>query len=438
MLDSGESRKEVIRPDFNRAIMIDFQGAKITSDVGFLLMREIDDRFKIIAPMGDCLEDLRSPTHTKHSLVQMIRQRVYQIGASYEDCNDADFLRIDPALRLALGKDHQAGAGQSMLSRLENDILGNEAGLQALEAALTRSTDTLLKRKNKKRLIIDLDSTEDPAHGKQEGVAYNGHFAKNCFHPLFCFTSEGDCLRAKLRPGNVHSADGTLPFITPLVERYRPWFKLFWLRSDAAFANPGTYEYCEENRMTFFIRLPSNKNLDRLVAPHLGRPVGRPPQSGIQVKIVDLHYQAKSWSRPRRVVAKIEWHRGELFPRIGFVISNSRLPAGKVIKVYNGRAEIENRIKEGKNTLRWDKTSCQRFEANQARLQMGVLAYNLLHMIRQFYVWGEEVKRSMEWLIKRLIKVGARISYHARRWYVHVASAFPLAHHYRAVLAWGS
>ena len=169
MIDSGESRKEVIRPDFNRSIMIDFQGATITSDVGFLLMREIDDRFKIIAPMGDCLEDLRSSTHSKHSLVQMIRQRIYQIGAGYEDCNDADFLRIDPALRLALGKDHQAGAGQSMLSRLENDILGNEAGLQALEAALTRSTDTLLKRKNKKRLIIDLDSSEDPVHGKQEG-----------------------------------------------------------------------------------------------------------------------------------------------------------------------------------------------------------------------------------------------------------------------------
>ena len=224
----------------------------------------------------------------------MIRQRVYQIGASYEDCNDADFLRLDPALRLALGKDHQAGAGQSMLCRLENDILGNEAGLSALEAALTRSTDTLLKRKNKKRVIIDLDSTEDPAHGQQEGVADHGHFAKNCFPPLFCFTSEGDCLRAKLRPGNVHSADGTREFIKPRVERYRPWFKLFGVRSDAAFANPETYEYCEEHRMTYFMRLPSNKNLDRLVAPHLGRPVGRPPKSGIQIKIVDLHYQAKS------------------------------------------------------------------------------------------------------------------------------------------------
>jgi hypothetical protein len=128
VLDNGESQKELIRPDFNRSIMIDFQGAKITSDVGFLLLREIDERFKIIAPMGDCLEDLRSPTHTKHPLVQMVCQRVYQIAAGYEDCNDADFLRIDPALRLALGKDKQAGASQSMLSRLENDVLGNVVG----------------------------------------------------------------------------------------------------------------------------------------------------------------------------------------------------------------------------------------------------------------------------------------------------------------------
>jgi hypothetical protein len=378
MLGCGESQKEAIRPDFNRAIMIDFQGATISSDTGFILLREVDDRFKIIEPMKDCLEDLRSPAHTKHALVQMVRQRVYQMAAGYEDCNDADFLRIDPALRLALSKDHRFGASQSMLSRLENDVLGNPMGLEALDGALTRATDALLKRKNKKRLIIDLDSTEDPAHGKQEGVAYNGHFARNCFHPLFAFTRDGDCLGAKLRPGNVHSADGALEFIKPIVDRYRPWFKLFWLRGDAAFANPETYEYCEEHRITYFIRLPGNAILMRLLEPYLNRPVGRPPKSGIQVKVVDLQYQAKSWHKHRRVVAKIEWHRGELFPRIGFVVTNSRLPAGKVIKVYNGRGDVENRIKEGKNTLRWDKTSCQRFEANQARLKMGVLAYNLL------------------------------------------------------------
>jgi hypothetical protein len=164
------------------------------------------------------------------------------------------------------------------------------------------------------------------------------------------------------------------------------------------------------------------------VASHLGRPVGKPPKSDIQFKIVDLHYQAKSRSRPRRVVAKIEWHRGDLFPRIGFVVTSSRVPAGQVIKVYNGRAELENRIKEGKNTLRWDKTSCQRFEANQARLQMGDPP--VLRLGRG----SAAVYRLAD---QALIKVGARVSSHARRCYVHVASAFPMAHHYRGVLAWG-
>ncbi|MBM4329249.1 MAG: transposase [Deltaproteobacteria bacterium] len=163
------------------------------------------------------------------------------------------------------------------------------------------------------------------------------------------------------------------------------------------------------------------------------RPVGRPPKSGVQIRLVDLRRQPKTWDRERRVVAKIEWHDGELFPRIGFIVTNSKLPAGKVVKVYNRRGDVENRIKEGKNTLRWDKTSCYRFAANEARLLMGVLAYNLLRMVRQFYLMGEEVKRSMEWLIKRLIKVGAKVAYHGRMWQAHVASAFPLARRYQAV-----
>jgi Transposase DDE domain group 1 len=433
MHGSGEKERDTIRPAFDRSIMIDFQGAKITSDTGFLLLREIDERFGILGPIERELEDGRSWVHLSHTQLQMVRQRVYQIAAGYEDCNDADFLRIDPALRLAIGKGKEAGAGQSRLSRLENKVLGTEAGLQALENSLTRSNDALMRRKKKQRLILDVDSTEDPAHGKQENVAFNGHFGKNCFHPLFAFTSDGDCVGVKLRPGNVHSADGFLDLLCPIVRRYRSRFILFWLRGDAAFAAPEVYEYCEGERITYFIRLPANAVLNRLIDPHLTRPVGRPPKSGIQIRLVDFRYQAQTWDRERRVVAKIEWHEGELFPRIGFIVTNSRLTAGKVVKVYNGRGDVENRIKEGKNTLRWDKTSCHRFAANQARLLMGVLAYNLLHMLRQFYLMGEEVKRSMEWLIKRLIKVGAKVAYHGRMWQVHVASAFPLARYYQAV-----
>jgi hypothetical protein len=433
MVGSGEKERDTIRPEFDRSIMIDFQGAKITSDTGFLLLREIDERFGILEPIENELEDTRSWVHLSHTQLQMVRQRVYQIAAGYEDCNDADFLRIDPALRLAIGKGDKDGASQSRLSTLENEVLGTEAGLQALENSLTRSNDALMRRKKKQRLILDVDSTEDQAHGKQENVAFNGHFGKNCFHPLFAFTSDGDCLGVKLRPGNVHSADGVLDLLDPIVRRYRSRFILFWLRGDAAFAAPEIYEYCEGERVTYFIRLPANAVLNRLIDPHLTRPVGRPPKSGIQIRLVDFRYQAQTWDRERRVVAKIEWHEGELFPRIGFIVTNSKLPAGKVVKVYNGRGDVENRIKEGKNTLRWDKTSCHHFAANQARLLMGVLAYNLLHMLRQFYLMGEEVKRSMEWLIKRLIKVGAKVAYHGRMWQVHVASAFPLTRYYRAV-----
>jgi len=437
MLGDGGSQKEVLRPDFNRSILVDFQGAKISSDTGFLLLREMDERFDIIGPMSDCLEDRRSPVHTRHSLTQMNRQRVYQIAAGYEDCNDADYLRIDPVLRLAIGKGHKLGASQSMLSRLENEVLGNEAGLKALDGALQRSTDALLGKQGKRRLIVDVDSTKDPAHGSQENAAYNGHFGTNCYHPLFAFTSDGVCLGAKLRPGNVHSADGTLPFIHPIVERYRSLFGLLWLRGDAAFASPDIYEYCEEKRVTYFVRLRANAKLYEEVSPHMARPAGRPPRSGRQVKVVDFHYQAKSWTRPRRVVCKLEWGPNQLIADMNFIVTNSRLHRTKVVKVYNGRGDVENRIKEGKNTLRWDKTSCHRFGANQARLKMGALAYNLLHMLRRFYLKGEGVRRSVEWLIKRLIKIGARVSYHARKWHVHVASAFPLAHYYRVVLGYG-
>ncbi len=230
MRGSGEEQSETIRPEFDRSIMIDFQGAKIASDTGFLLLREVDERFGILGPIESELEDTRSWVHSKHSQLQMVRQRVYQIAAGYEDCNDATYLRIDPALRLAIGKGDEAGAGQSRLSRLENEILGTEAGLKALENALMRSNDTLTGRKNKQRVIVDVDSTEDPAHGKQEHVAFNGHFGKNCFHPLFAFTSDGDCLRGKLRPGNVHSADGVVAFLDPIVKRYRSRSILFWLR----------------------------------------------------------------------------------------------------------------------------------------------------------------------------------------------------------------
>jgi hypothetical protein len=152
----GDKQKETIRPDFDTSITIDFQGAKITSDTGFLVMREIDQRFSILSTAASKIDDPRSARHTDHSLLQLLRQRVYQVAAGYEDCNDAEHLRVDPALRLALGKEHESGAGQSALCRFENGILATPQGLKALESAVSRSADTLLRRRNKRRLILML------------------------------------------------------------------------------------------------------------------------------------------------------------------------------------------------------------------------------------------------------------------------------------------
>ena len=372
MHSSGESKKDALRPDFNRSIMMDFRGAKLSSDTGFLLMRELDQRHNIIAPMADVLDDTRSASHIKHSLEQMIRQRIYQMAAGYEDCNDADYLRIDPALRLSLDKGQKTGAGQSALSRLENGYLGNPAGLKALDETILRSADALINKKDKYRFILDVDSTEAPAHGKQEGWEYNGHFGKSCFHPIVAFTGDGDCLAAELQPCNVHSADGVLDFIRPLLDRYRKLYKLFWFRGDAAFAQPDVYDYCESEHITYFVRLSINDTLKRIMEPETStRPVGSPPKSGVKVQLLEFSYRAVTWKKRRRVVCKIEWHNDELYPRVGFIMTNSTHPAWKVVRAYNGRSNVENQIKEAKNTLRWNKTNCHKFEAKPGPSQNG-------------------------------------------------------------------
>ncbi len=175
----GDRQSGVIRPEFDWSISIDFQGAKITSDTGFLLMREIDQRFNILGGVESMINDPRWPGYSDHSLLQLLRQRVYQVAAGY----DANHLRVDPALRLALGKEHESGACESGLSRFENNILATGKRLKALGDMISRSADTLLRRRNKRLLIIDVDSTEDPVHGNQEGAAFNGYFEQDGISP---------------------------------------------------------------------------------------------------------------------------------------------------------------------------------------------------------------------------------------------------------------
>jgi Transposase DDE domain group 1 len=214
------------------------------------------------------------------------------------------------------------------------------------------------------RVALDMDSSESPVHGQQEGSAYNGHFESVCYHPLFLFNGHGDCLAAKLRSGNVHSADDWDELLVPEIERQHATGTRVAFRADAAFAKPEIYQRLEERDVEYAIRIPANKTLELEIEDVLFRTPGRQSRKPL-VLYKSFRYQAESWTTPRRVVAKVEHHAGELFPRVGFIVTNLQLPSRAVVRFYNKRGTAERWIKEGKQAAHWTRLSCHRFRANE-------------------------------------------------------------------------
>ena len=265
-----------------------------------------------------------------------------------------------------------------------------------------------------RRVILDMDSSESPVHGQQEGAAYNGHFECVCYHPLFLFNQFGDCEGATLRPGNVHSAEGWQELLEPVVKGYQKKGLRLLFRGDAAFAKPELYEYLEQEKIGYAIRLPANQVIQEQIQSLLERPTEWQSREPI-VSYHDFAYQAQTWHLPRRVVAKVEWHQGELFPRVGFIVTNLRYPPKGIVRFYNGRGTAEQWIKEGKYALNWTRLSCHKFVANQVRLWLFVLTYNLGNFMRRL-VLPEDMKHwTLTSLQTRLIKTGGRLVRHARR-----------------------
>jgi Transposase DDE domain group 1 len=195
---------------------------------------------------------------------------------------------------------------------------------------------TLYSRTPPRGIVLDMDSSVSPTHGEQENSVWNGHYACTCYHPLFVFNQFGDLERSAQRPGDVHSADGWEGVLRPVVARYQGKVSRLYLRADAGFASPEVYEFLEAERIKFAIRLPANQVLQSEIGYLLQRPVGRPPNE-VRRLHANFSYQAGSWTKPRRVIAKVEWHPGELYPRVGFIVTNLRRPAERVIAFYNKR-----------------------------------------------------------------------------------------------------
>jgi hypothetical protein len=412
---TGEADRSALRLDFDRRLMLQFRGSTITSDAGLLAYRELDDTLCLTDTAADTLADARTGKNGRHRLAGLLRQSVFGRLAGYEDVNDAERLCRDPAMRWVVGGRAISGsaASASQMGRFETKWLSRPENRTALADLPGQWIDKVHRRRKPKTIVLDMDSSESPTYGEQEGSAYNGHFACTCYHPLFVFNQFGDVERCVLRPGNVHSADGWRALLEPVIARYRGIVKHLYFRGDAAFANPEVYELLEAEGASYTIRLPANPVLQDKIGYLLKRPVGRPPHE-VRRYYASFRYQAQSWSKPRHVVAKIEWHPGELYPQVGFIVTNLARSAEGIVAFYNRRGTCEQYIKEGKNAIKWTRLSCRTFAANAVRLQLHALAYNLGNFMRTLAMPKTVERWSMTSLREKLIKIGAKVVSHGR------------------------
>ena len=413
----GDAKMDDLRVGFDSRLKLKFVGSKVTSDAGLLAYRELDEVLSLTEMGAEVLSDLRLGTNKQHGLVPMLRQSIYSRLAGYEDVNDAERLAVDPAMRHVVGgraaQADKEAASTSGVGRFETETLSAKSNLTALMDLSGEWIDKAHQRRPLKQLILDLDSSVSESYGKQEGTAYNGHFECTCYHPLFLFNQLGDVERCMLRRGNHASAKFWRRVLLPVIERYRHLDIPKFFRGDAAFANPALYRVLEKECYRYAIRLKANAVLEREIEHLLTRPVGRPSHKP-KVSYHSFEYQAKSWRHSRRVVAKVEWHAGELFPRVGFIVTNLNKHSKNVVKFYNGRGTAEQWIKEGKNAVKWTKLSCRTFKDNQTRLQLFSLAYNLANFLRRLALPHEVKHWSLTTLREKLVKIGAKVTRHAK------------------------
>ena len=416
----GDAKNDDLRVGFDSRLKLSFCGSKVTSDAGLLAYRELDEALGLTEMGADVLTDSRLVTNKQHLLVPLLRQSIYSRLAGYEDVNDAERLAVDPAMRHVVGgraaQADKEAASPSGVGRFETEMLSQRHNLTALMNVSGQWIDRVHQHKPLQELILDMDSSVSETYGEQEGTAYNGHFECTCYHPLFLFNQFGDLEYAMLRRGNKASAKYWRRVLPPVIERYRSYDIPKFFRGDAAFANPALYRLLEREGYLYAIRIKSNAVLEREIEHLLTRPVGRPSHKP-KVFYHSYQYQAKSWQRARRVVAKVEWHAGELFPRVGFIVTNlTNLTkhSKNLVKFYNGRGTAEQWIKEGKNAVKWTKLSCRTFKDNQTRLQLFALAYNLSNFLRRLARPRDVEHWSLTTLREKLVKIGAKVTRHAK------------------------
>jgi hypothetical protein len=425
-----------------RTVVAGFDGGTITSDAGAVLLGATDQAIGLIKRFATCFRDARSPERIEHEVATLIGQRIFGIALGYEDLNDQDQLRHDPIMAVLAGKlkarrkDCAPVAGKSTLNRLELSCPepGRYHKISHDPAAIERLLVDLFLAAHKRspnQIILDLDATDDPIHGQQEGRFFHGYYDSYCYLPLYMFCGR-HLLAAKLRPSNIDGSAGALEETARVVAQIRQrWPKVgILLRADSGFAREELMAWCEDNRVDYLFGLAKNVRLVAAIdselkkAAELSRTRGKPARC-----FKDFMWSTRdSWSRPRRVVAKAECTNNEANPR--FIVTSLGRDVCKARplyeKIYCARGDMENRIKECQGDLFADRTSTATMRANQLRLWFASLAYVLLCALRRMALAKTRFAVATCGTIRlALLKIGALVTISTRRIKIAMASGCP-------------
>ena len=438
-----------------------FDGGAITSDAGGLLLREVEKRTGIIAQFAACFRDHRKAERIEHRVEELVGQRVYGLALGYEDLNDHEELRRDPLLGVLAGKADPSGesrarrrdqgkalAGKSTLNRLELTAAAVQEGerykkIELDFAAVEGLLGELFLQAHgapPQQIILDLDSTDDPLHGNQEGRFFHGYYGNYCYLPLYIFCGE-HLLCARLRTADGDGAAGSVEEVARLVKQLRqawPAVRII-VRGDSGFCREELMAWCEANQVDFVLGLAKNDRLRAEIVAELAQAAEQYQQTGQATRIFkEFTYQTReSWSQARRVVAKAEHLEKGTNPR--FVVTS--LPSsewgaqGLYEELYCARGEMENRIKE-QLMLFADRTSTAYLRSNQIRLYFSSVAYLLMQALRRLGLQGTEMAQAQCTTLRlKLLKIGALIRVTVRKVWVSMASGYPYAERFRQVYA---
>lgn len=430
-------------PVEGRTVVASFDGGAMTSDAGALLLGATDRAIDLVGRVASCFTDARDPERVEHEVATLIGQRVFGIALGYEDLIDHDQIRHDPVMAVLAGKltarrsDCAPLAGKSTLNRLEHAPSGPPGRYHRIshdgEAIERLFVDLFVEAHARapKQIILDLDATDDPIHGHQEGRFFHGYYDAYCYLPLYVFCGR-HLLAAKLRRSNIDASAGADEEVARIVRQIRArWPRIrILLRADSGFAREGLMVWCEQNRVDFVFGLARNPRLVGEIAVELIQAEDEAERTGKPARrYKDFRWATlESWSRWRRVVAKAEWTRGEPNPRFVVTSLKAKEIGARALyeEVYCARGEMENRIKECQGDLFADRTSAATMRANQLRLWLASMAYVLLCALRRIGLPHTQFAQATCGTIRlKLLKIGALVRVSVRRIMIAMASAYP-------------